>query len=157
MEEKVIGLIWRYRKNDYSIMMANMDGDDQEDLMRIYEKYEDDSTNTRGSGEMSLNDADVNYWEDKFDFMERLAKQKKLAHKLYNLGFIETSALYDHQADEQLTEAQILDALQSPKDTAYMLETFFQFCDGSQTEEDTKKFFEASMAIVHYMEEEKGE
>lgn len=84
-------------------------------------------------------------------------KGKQLAHRLYNLGFVETSALYDYQADEQLTEAQILDALQKPKDTAYMLETFMQFCDGSQEDEDHKKFFEASMEIVHYMEEMKGE
>ena len=152
MEEKVIGLIWRHRKNDYSVMMANIVGDDQTELMRIYEKYEDDSTNERGCQKMTLADANVNYWEDKFDFIEKLARQKKLASKLYNLGMVETSALYDDQADEQLTEALILDALQKPKDTAYMLETFLQFCDGSQTEEDTKKFFEAAMDIVHYME-----
>jgi hypothetical protein len=153
MQEKIIGLIWRYGKNDYGVMMANMDGDDQEDLMRIYERYEEDSTNERGNMDMSLSDAGVLYWEDRFDFMEKFAKAKKLAHKLYNLGLVETSALYDDQADEQLTEAQILDALQKPKDTAYMLETFMQFCDGSQEEEDHKKFFDASMEIVHYMED----
>ena len=76
-----------------------------------------------------------------FLVMEKLAKAKKLAHKLYNLGLVETSALYDDQADEQLTEAQILDALQKPKDTAYMLETFMQFCDGSQSDKDHEMFF----------------
>ena len=66
---------------------------------------------------------------------------------------VETDIMYDHQADEQITEAQIADALESKKMTAYTLEQFLQFCDGSQDEEDHKKFFDAAMEIVHYMEE----
>ena len=101
---------------------------------------------------LNIGSADVDYFETKWAKEEAESKRKELAHKLYKLGFVETNALYDYSADEQLTEEQIADALKNKKDSAYMLETFLQFCDGSQ-EEDHKKFFEASMEIVHYMEE----
>ena len=75
-----------------------------------------------------------------------------LAAMLKDIGFIKSDILYDNQADEQLTEKQIDDVLKNKKDTTYLLETFLQFCDGSQEEEDHKLLFDAAMEIVHYME-----
>ena len=154
MEEQVIGMIWRYGVDDYSIMMADITGDDQAELMRIYDKYSDDSTNERGNGNMTLNAAGSHYWEERLAAKAREARRRELARELYQLGMVDTNALYDYQADEQLTEDALYDALFNPKDTVYTLETFLQFCDGSQTEEDSKKFFKAAMDIVHYMEGE---
>ena len=125
---------------------------DQKTLMSMIEKYEWDCSCMRGDAKLTIDQADVEYWEKKWAEQDAEAKRKELAAKLYKLGMVETDIMYDHQADEQLTEEQIVEVLKSKTDTAYMLEQFLQFCDGSQEKEDHKKFFDASMEIVHYME-----
>lgn len=151
--EKVIGLIYRFNKNDYQISLMDFDAHDQDILMNMMEKYDDDCSCERGnSTNLTLFRANIEYWERIWAEQEMDAKRKALAKKLYEVGMKETDILYDHQADEQLTEEKIADILQNKTDTAYMLETFLQFCDGSQEEEDHTKFFDAAMNIVRYME-----
>lgn len=158
MKEAPIGIVWRFGRNDYQISLFNPTPAEEEDLNRVMKSTENSCTCIRGDAKLSLNDADVKYWEDVWAKEEVEAKRKQLAKKLYRIGLLETDALYDNQADEQLTEEQIVDVLDKSKDTAYMLETFLQFCDGGQEKEDHEKFFEAAMDIVHYMEEfQKGE
>ena len=150
--DKIIGVVWRFGKNDYQISLVDYDADDQRKLQEIDEKYDEEYSCERGTGELRVKDANVEYWEKKWAEQDAEAKRKALAAKLYNVGMVETDIMYDHQADEQLTEEQIVEILKSKTDTAYMLEQFLQLCDGSQEEGDHKKFFEASMAIVRYME-----
>ena len=150
--EKIIGVVWRFRKNDYQISLVDYDADDQQKLQEIDEKYDEEYSCERGTKELCIKDANVEYWEKKWAEQDAEAKRKTLAAKLYKIGMVETGIMYDDQADEQLTEEKIVDILKSKTDTAYMLEQFLQFCDGSQEEEDHKKFFEAAMEIVHYME-----
>ena len=151
--EKVIGLIYRFSKNDYQISLMDFDKHDQDILLAMMVKYDDKCSCERGDSYLTIDNANVEYWEKKWAEQDAEAKRKALAAKLYKLGMVETDIMYDHQADEQLTEEKIVDILKSKTDTAYMLEEFLQFCDGSQEEGDHKKFFEASMDIVHYMEE----
>ena len=150
--EKVIGLIYRFDKNDYQISIMDFEAVHQDFLMKLMEQYDDDCSCERGDAKLTIAQANVEYWEEKWAEQNAEARRKALAAKLYKLGMVETDVMYDHQADEQLTEEKIVDILKSKTDTAYMLETFLQFCDGSQEEGDHKKFFEASMEIVHYME-----
>lgn len=150
--DKVIGLIYRFRANDYQISLMDFDKHDQDILMGMMEKYDDKCSCERGDRLLNIKSANVDFFESKWAEQDAEAKRKALAAKLYKLGMIETDIMYDHQADEQLTEEQIAEVLKSKTDTAYMLEQFLQFCDGSQFKEDHKKFFEASMEIVHYME-----
>ena len=151
--EKVIGLIYRFSKNDYQISLMDFDKHDQSTLMAMMEKYDDGWSCVRGDAKLTIDHANVEYWEKNWAEQDAEAERNALAAKLYKLGMVETDIMYDHQADEQLTEEKIVDILKSKTDTAYMLEEFLQFCDGSQEEGDHKKFFEASMDIVHYMEE----
>lgn len=157
MAEKVIGLIWRFGKNDYQMSIMDFDRDDQEVLMTLMEKYSEECSCERGDENLTIKAANVEFWEKKWAEADMEKRRKDLAKKLFRIGLLETNALYDDQADEQFTEEQLADVLEDIKSTSYMLETFMQFCDGSQEEEDHKKFFEASMAIVHYLENLKGE
>ena len=150
--EKVIGLIYRFGKNDYQINIMDFNKYDQKTLMRMMEAYDDDWSSVRGDAKLTIDQANVEYWEKEWAKADMEHKRKELAKKLWNIGFVKTDILYDHQADEQLTEEKIVDILKSKTDTAYMLEQFLQFCDGSQEKEDHKKFFDAAMEIVHYME-----
>jgi hypothetical protein len=150
--EKVIGLIYRFGKNDYQISLMDFDKHDQSTLMAMMERYDGNCSCVRGDAKLTIAQANVEYWEKKWAEQDAEAKRKTLAAKLYKLGMVETDIMYDHQADEQLTEEKIVDILKSKTDTAYMLEQFLQFCDGSQEYGDHKKFFEAVMEIVRYME-----
>lgn len=152
MKEVPVGIVWRYGRNDYQINLFNPSQEEEEHLNKVMMSTENCCTCIRGNEDLSLKDADVNYWEDAWAKEEAEAKRKALAAKLYKLGMVETDIMYDHQADEQLTEEKIVDILKSKTDTAYMLEQFLQFCDGSQEYGDHKKFFDAVMEIVHYME-----
>ena len=149
--EKIIGLVYRFGKNDYQISLMEFDKHDQSTLMAMMDKYDNECSCERGDAKLTIDQANIGYWEKNWAEQDAEAKRKALAAKLYKFGMIETDIMYDHQADEQLTEEKIVDILKSKTDTAYMLEQFLQFCDGSQ-EEDHKKFFNAAMEIVHYME-----
>lgn len=150
--EKVIGLIYRFNKNDYQISIMDFEAVHQGFLMKLMEQYYDDCSCVRGDAKLTIDQADIEDWEKNWAKQDAEAKRKALAAKLYKLGMVETDIMYDHQADEQLTEEKIVDILKSKTDTAYMLEQFLQFCDGNQDKEDHKKFFDAAMEIVHYME-----
>ena len=150
--EKVIGLIYRFNKNDYQISIMDFEAVHQDFLMKLMEQYDDDCSCVRGDAKLTIDQADIEDWEKNWAKQDAEAKRKALAAKLYKIGMVETGIMYDDQADEQLTEEKIVDILKSKTDTAYMLEQFLQFCDGNQFKEDHKKFFEASMEIVHYME-----
>jgi hypothetical protein len=162
MDSKIIGVIWRFGKNDYQISITDYDEEDEQALLKIDEKYGDRDaySGLRGDENISIKDANIEYWENDWAKEERLDKQKELATKLYNAGFIKTNALYDYSTDEddQMSIPRIIDALNDNRSTAYLLETFAQFCDGSQKEEDHKLFFECMMDIIHYMEDyQKGD
>ena len=87
-----------------------------------------------------------------------LLSRKELAEKLLDIGYNKSDILIDYHEETHMTVLDIYDSLGTERDTVYLLETFLQFCDGSQEEEDHKMFFEASMDIVHYLENfEKGE
>lgn len=152
MNEKVIGLIWRFKKNDYQISLMDYDKNDQKVLMALMDKYSEKCSCERGDENLAIKAANIEYWEEEWAEADMEQRRKDLAKKLFSIGLLETDTLYDHQADEQLTEEQLADVLKDIKSTSYMLETFMQLCDGSQEEEDHKKFLEASMAIVHYLE-----
>lgn len=154
MQDKVIGLVWRYDVNDYGIIINKFNDVDQCRLQDIYERYADNASGERGSKSLNLEECNVDYWEKDWAKADIEQKRKALAKKLWDIGFIKSDILYDNQADEQLTVVQIIDALSNTKDTTYLLETFLQFCDGSQDPEDHKMFCEAAMDIVHYMEME---
>lgn len=152
--DKIIGVVWRFGKNDYQISLTDYDKEDQEKLLAIDAKYEEKYSCERGNENLTIKAANAEFWEDLWDMEDRLNKRKELATRLYDIGMIKTQALYDHQADEddQMSIARISEALTNPHDAAYLLEVFLQFCDGSQEKEDTEMFFKASMDIVHYME-----
>ncbi len=151
MEEKVIGLVYRYGPNDYQINLMDFDDKDQEVLMSLMERYDGGCSCERGDKTLTLEAANVEYWERELSIRARNRIRKELAHELYQLGMVETDAFYDEQSDEQVTEEQIADDLKSYKRTAYTLETILQFCDDPEGY-DYRKFFNASMKIVHYME-----
>lgn len=153
MQDKIIGLVWRYDKNDYGIIINEFDEIDQARLQDIYLRYADNASGERGSKSLNLEECNVDYWEKDWAKADMEHKRKELAKKLWNIGFVKTDIFYDHQADEQLTVEQIADTLSNTKDTAYLLETLLQFCDGSQESEEHKMFCEAAMDIVHYMED----
>lgn len=155
MEEKIIGLVYRFGKNDYQISLMDFDDKDQDKLMIMEEKYSNKCSCERGDMNLTLKDANVEYWESNTERKEFDKRRLELAHELYELGFKETDVFYDDQADEQLTEEQIADALNNYKDAAYTLEAVLQWCNDG-TDKDHDKFFEASMKIVRHMEELAG-
>ena len=153
--ENVIGLIYRFGKNDYQMSIMDFDRDDQEVLMALMDKYSEKCSCERGDENLTIKAANVEYWEKDWGKQDLKDKQKELATKLYTVGMIDTNILYDHQTDEddQMSIPRIIEALNNPSDTAYLLETFAQFCDGSQEDDDHKKFFECMMDIIYYMED----
>lgn len=155
MDSKIIGVIWRFGKNDYQISLTDFDQEDQKKLLEIDDKYSEKYSCERGNENLTIKAANVEYWEKDWGEQDLRDKQKELATKLYTVGMIDTNILYDHQTDEddQISIPMIIDALNDPRNTAYLLETFAQFCDGSQEEEDHKKIFECMMDIIHYMED----
>ena len=159
MQDKIIGLVWRHNINDYEIMLNQFEDADQDKLQDIYDRYADGGSGERGDKNLTLDTCDVDYWETEWAKEDMEKKRLELAHELYVIGYSETGILNDMgtDPDELMTEKEIADSLKSVKNTSYLLETFIQFCDGSQEEEDHKKFFDASMKIVHYMENMKGE
>lgn len=150
--DKIIGIITRFNKNDYQIALMDIEIEDQEKIQEIEEKYEDSCSCIRGNEKLCIKDANIEYFENDLSEQDKESKRNALAEKLYIIGMVETDILYDYQADEQLTVEMIADVLKSKTDTAYMLESFLQFCDGNQDEEDHKKFYAAAMDIVRYME-----
>lgn len=150
--EGVIGLIWRYGYNDYQINLMEFNPSEQAKLDEMLTAHEDDASGIRGSANLTIESANIAFWEKEWSAKERNKRRLELAHKIYQRGMVETDDMYDPGSDEQITYENIAEQLRTYDGTAYQLEAVMQFCDGSQEEEDHKKYFELSMEIVHYME-----
>lgn len=60
--EKVIGLVYRFGNNDYQINLMDFDSEDQKILMQLMEKYENRCSCERGDKNLTLANANVDYW-----------------------------------------------------------------------------------------------
>ena len=155
MEEKVIGLVYRFGKNDYQISIMDFDERDQIALMTMMEKYEYNCSCERGDSNLTIDKANVWHWEEMWGKQEAEAKRKELAHKIYKEAVEGDWAFYDDHEGTHWTEEDIYESLGNAKDSAYSIETLIQFYDGT---EETKKYYDAAMDIIHYMEwYQKGE
>ena len=79
----------------------------------------------------------------------------ELAKKIYDVGFVKTDVFYDYQEEKQMTIEDIEKYLETMSDVGYLLESIVQFLDGSQNEDDHKLFYNITMDIIHFMEEQK--
>ncbi len=61
--EKVIGLIYRFGNDDYQINITEFTPEELEQLDRILQNHENDSSCERGNAELSIKDANIDYWE----------------------------------------------------------------------------------------------
>lgn len=73
MKDKVIGLIWRFGKNDYQISLTQYDDKDQEVLQDIETRYVDADRNScvRGNENLTIKDANIKYWENEWSKGEK--------------------------------------------------------------------------------------
>lgn len=73
MKDKVIGLIWRFGKNDYQISLTQYDDKDQEVLQDIETRYGDADRYScvRGDENLTIKDANIEYWESEWSKGER--------------------------------------------------------------------------------------
>ena len=62
-KDTIIGLIYRFDKNDYQISLTDFSEADQQTLQEIFMKYEDDWSCIRGDKNTSIDDANIDYWE----------------------------------------------------------------------------------------------
>jgi hypothetical protein len=62
-KDTVIGLIYRFGKNDYQISLTDFSESDQQTLQEIFMKYEDSWSCIRGDKNASIDDANIDYWE----------------------------------------------------------------------------------------------
>lgn len=147
--EKIIGLVYRFGKNDYQISLMDFDKHDQDTLLTMMVKYDDKCSCERGDSYLTIDNANIEYWETEWAEQDAEAKRKELAHKIYKQAVEGDWAFYDDQEGTHWTEDDIYEGLKSAKDSAYLIETLLQFYDGT---EETKKYYEASMDIIHYME-----
>lgn len=67
MEDKIIGVVWRFGNNDYQISLTEFEEKDQAILMDIISKYEDKCSCERGNEQLSIADANVRFWEFMWD------------------------------------------------------------------------------------------
>ena len=150
MEQKIIGVIWRYGKNDYQISLADFNKADERALLKIDMKYGDNDgySCVRGDENISIKDANIEYWENGWAKQELENVRKNLAKKAWNICKND-NAFYDDREDEWFDEKQMYESLGTAKGCAYFMETVLQFYDGS---EQTKCYYDLTMDIVHYME-----
>lgn len=154
MKEVPIGIVWRFGRNDYQIALFNPSAKEEEYLNEVMMSTENCCTCIRGDENLNLKDADVNYWEDAWAKEEAETKRKEVAHKVGQI--IENDwNFYDDHEGTHWTEDDVYESLGSAKGSAYSIETLLQFYDGT---DETKKYYDASMEIIHYMEwYQKGE
>lgn len=147
MDEKVIGLVYRFGRNDYQISLMEFDEADQAVLMEMEEKYSDNCSCERGNIYMTLKDANIEYLEHSIALKEIGDKRKELAEKLYSIDY--RYHIYD-DLDEgvHMTTEDFIGQLETYKGTANVLETFMQACYN----ENETNVFETCMDIVRYME-----
>ena len=78
---KPIGIVYRYGYNDYEIQLMDFNKNDTETLLTIPMKYGDESSGLRGDRDLSLADANVDYWEKDWG-TEELARE--IFEKVYD-------------------------------------------------------------------------
>ena len=147
--EKVIGLVYRFNKNDYQISLMEFDKHDQSTLMAMMDKYDNECSCERGDAKLTIDQANIGYWEKNWAEQDAEAKRKALAHKIYKQAVEGDWAFYDDREDTHWTEDDIYESLENANTSAYSIETLLQFYDGT---DETKKYYDAAMEIVHYME-----
>ena len=79
-KDTVIGLIYRFDKNDYQISLTDFSESDQQTLQEIFMKYEDSWSCIRGNKNTSIDDANIDYWE-------RDVEEKKMDTPNYLIEF----------------------------------------------------------------------
>lgn len=61
--DSIIGFVYRFDNNDYQITLADIDEKDQEILMNMMDKYENVSSGVRGDKTITIEDANIEYFE----------------------------------------------------------------------------------------------
>ena len=61
-EESIIGFVYRFGCNDYQISLMEFSEEDQNTLMEMFTRYED-CTGVRGDKTLTIEDANVDYFE----------------------------------------------------------------------------------------------
>lgn len=62
-KENVIGLIYRFDNNDYQISLMDFSEEDQKILQNLMMKYDNECSCVRGDKELTIDDANIDYWE----------------------------------------------------------------------------------------------
>lgn len=62
-KENVIGLIYRFDNNDYQISLMDFSEEDQKILQNLMMKYDNECSCARGDKELTIDDANIDYWE----------------------------------------------------------------------------------------------
>ncbi len=62
-KERIIGIVYRYRENDYQISLADFTPAELRILDKILCNHENDSSGERGDADMKIKDANIEYWE----------------------------------------------------------------------------------------------
>jgi hypothetical protein len=149
MDMKVIGYILRYGKNDYQISLAEFKKEDEEAIIDIATKYDNDSSGIRGDENLTIKDANIEYWEYGWSKRDREKARIALAEKAWDICKKDNSFYDDHEG-KWFDKKEMYQSLGSAKSCAYFIETVLQFYDGS---EENKCYYDLSMDIVHYMEQ----
>ncbi len=63
MGERIIGLVYRFGKNDYQISISDFTPEELKQLDRIMQNHENDSSGERGDADLCIKDANIDYWE----------------------------------------------------------------------------------------------
>lgn len=64
-DDRVFGIVYRFGYNDYQISLADLSDEDSDAVEEIFMKYEDDCTCERGDRNMTLDDANLEYFDKK--------------------------------------------------------------------------------------------
>lgn len=66
-EEKIIGIVYRHDFNDYEITLMELDEIDEQRMEVIASRYDGSSSGWRDGKKMTIEDANVDYWESKWN------------------------------------------------------------------------------------------
>lgn len=62
-DDQVIGVVVRHGYNDYELLLTSFSEEDSFAIYDILAPYEDDMSGIRGDKNISLNDANIDWWE----------------------------------------------------------------------------------------------
>ena len=148
MEDKIIGVVWRFGKNDYQITLADYSQRDQKKLLEIDASYDEKCSCQRGNADLTIKDANIEFWENEWAKKDKEKARKALAKKGWSICKNDM-AFYDDHEGKWFDEKDMYESLGTSVGCAYFLETVLPFYDGS---ENTNCYYELSMDIIHYME-----